>query len=479
MKRVLLFAAAVLSLLLTPRDAGAVPSFSRRYNMPCSVCHTLWGALNGAGVQFRLSGYRAIGGTDLTPASPDIDLGAGAAIPTTLPLSVIAGVGFDYRKENRRASDGTGTSRTGSNLALEDASIFVSSPLGTHLSAFMEFPMYESRAWEFTPTGPAAANDKTTGDLQFPTERPGFEVAKFWWNNLLGKSAPRDSVNLLAGITQLPLAYASGKVRLSVNQYLIYERRALDLISPAGVDGVFSADTADTLFRLSEPQTMFEVNGMLVPGKDVTEVGKPDTLWLEYHAGVANGSNSSGDNNADKDFYGRFVGRWHSQSLGVFGYFSPDTYGTDIRTQGAAAAVLAGAPARNSMSRIGPDMTLSLAPFGIPVWLENQYLFSRESNPTGFGKSFSWEGGFHQLNWRVSTDALAYARYDYVNGGSFNDGHNPATSPGESDEVIGIQYLIQQNVKATAEFRHHEFRDSLSAATLSDNGLTTRMSFGF
>src|SRR5512140_3797299 len=54
------------SLLLMP-SAGAVPSYSRRYGMECSGCHTVWGDLNGSGITFRLSGYRAIGGSKLTP----------------------------------------------------------------------------------------------------------------------------------------------------------------------------------------------------------------------------------------------------------------------------------------------------------------------------------------------------------------------------------------------------------------------------
>src|SRR6266568_4789728 len=280
-------------LVFTPR-ASAVLSYAREFGVNCSSCHTMWGSLNVAGATFRLSGYRAMNGKDLTPAEKPIELANGAL---TFPASVITGAGLEYRREDRSAATATdNTVRSGSNLTVMDASIFLTGPLGKHLAFFIEFPMFESKAWEFTPTGPGEANDRTRGSLVLPTEKPVFEVAKFWWNSVLGDAAPRDSVNLLAGITHLPLAYPSGKVRLAVNQYLVYERRGLDYISPVKLDTLFDSETADGLFRLGEPQGMFEVNGMVVPGAPVTDVGKRQTFWLEYHLGLANASNGKSDN---------------------------------------------------------------------------------------------------------------------------------------------------------------------------------------
>ena len=180
-----------------------------------------------------------------------------------MPASLITGVAAEYRREERAAETATDNIvRTGSNLTVADASIFLSAPLGKHLAFFIEFPMFETKAWEFTPTGPAEANDRTRGNLVLPTESPVFEVAKFWWNSVFGDALPRDSVNLLAGITHLPLAYPSGKVRLAVNQYLVYERRGLDYISKKKVSELAAPETVDRIFRLGEPQGMIEVNGM-------------------------------------------------------------------------------------------------------------------------------------------------------------------------------------------------------------------------
>jgi hypothetical protein len=489
---------SVVSCLFLSREGQAVTSYSRRYNVGCSACHTMWGALNGAGVTFRLSGYRAMFGKDIPPAQKDVDLAGGTiSLPTTFPLSFITGFGTDYRREKRETSDGTSTSRTRSTLALEDASLFLSSPLGKHLSAFIEFPMYETKAWEFTPTGPAEANDKATGrDDKFKDESLVFEVAKFWWNNLI-PGTPRDSTNLSFGISHPPLAYSPGKVRLSVNQYLIYERRALDLISPKFVtpdhdNNLLSKDQNDYLFRLSEPQVFLEFNGMLVPGKDVTAVSKRDTLWIEYHLGVANGSNGHTDNNSTKDFYGRFVARYYNQSFGIFAYHSTDTYDDALRNDASVGngGIMSAGKTRNEMLRIGPDMTLSMAPFGIPVWIENQYMYNRESDPTGFGKEFKWQGGFHQLNWQITKKAITYDRYDWVSGKPFDDTMSTVlgvtgvtkAKPREWAVVAGMQYLILPNLKLIGEYRHHEFEDSSSmpnTARLEDDGFTLRAMIAF
>lgn len=502
-RTVLFFAVFAELLLLSMPSAWAVPSYSRRYGVQCSSCHSMWGALNATGGAFKLSGYRDINGKPAKPETDDIEITKGVSIPSTLPLSFVTGVGIDSRTEKRQDTTGATLTSKGSSISLEDASIFMTSPLGEHLSAFVEFPMYETKAWEFTPTGKAEANNIGTGrHIQFQAENPAFEVAKFFWNNLLGDSAPHNSVNLLFGITHPPLAYSSGKVRLSVNQYLIYERRALDLISPSKVsDMIGSAD--EYLFRLGEPQGLAEVNGMLTFGAPAGDVTKKETFWAEYHLGLSNGSNGKADNNTSKDLYGRFVMRYFNQSLGLFVYRSPDTYDDALRSNtmigaggygtanasGNLLGIMSGNQDANKATRNGIDFTLSLAPLGVPVWLENQLMYNRESNPTGFGQEFKWHGGFHQVNWQPSKDYITYARYDYIKGDDFDDttstvnGHTGVTksAPREHDVIVGLQHLINANTKLVGEYRHHAFEDNATAipAKLTDDGFTLRVMFGF
>jgi hypothetical protein len=225
---------------------------------------------------------------------------------------------------------------------------------------------------------------------------------------------------------------------------------------------------------------------MVVPGKDISEVSKKETFWFEYHAGITNGTQDKADNNNTKDLYGRFVMRWFRQSLGLFALYSPDQYGDEIRTGGAAAGFMRpGQQSANRATRIGIDATLSLAAIGIPVWLENQYMMNRENNPTGYGQEFKWQGGFHQLNWQVSKKEILYGRYDWIKGDSFDDqtvGGSTMANPGEMDVVAGAQYLVSQNVKMIVEYRHDVFEDKApnpGKARITSDGYTARAMFGF
>ncbi len=507
------------SLVLFVPSAEAVPSYTRRYGFDCSSCHTVWGALNNAGLTFRLSGYRAMFGKDLVPIEEgkDIDIpGTNVKIPGSLPFSVIAGVGYDFRTEKRQAFDGTTNTRGASSIALENVSLYLSSPIGNSLSVFFEFPMYETMAWMNRPTGPSEANDNFGGvnpirHFQFDTEKGVLEIGKVAWNNLLGSTLPRDSLNALVGLARLPLPYDPHELRNGISPFLVYERRALDLISPFKPAVTLGDMANDYLFRLTEPQLLAELNGMLVPGGPVTASASKETLWFEYHLGVTNGSNGSADNNRSKDVYGRFVGRWYGQSFGFFGYRSLDTYDDSLRMM--PSFVIVGAPntgifnptapfSRNSLSRWGVDGTLSLAPWGIPLSLDNQFMWNRESNPTGFNTEFTWRGGLHQLNWFATPQVVVYGRYDWIRSTSFNDvpqGGVTFSDPREWDAVAGVQYLPYQNVKLIGEYRHRVFEDRATGAVadspfgagsqpfpvrgntarFTDDGFTTRLVVGF
>ena len=180
--------------------------------------------------------------------------------------------------------------------------------------------------------------------------------------------------------------------------------------------------------------------------------------------------------------------RWYRQSLGFFTYYSSDQYSNNIQAAGAAAGFMKPSPgshSENGVSRNGIDLTLSLAAIGIPVWLENQYMMNRESDPTGYGVAFRWKGGFDQLNWQPSKKVITYARYDWIKGDSFDDktaGGSTNSKPKETDVVAGLQYLIQQNVKFIAEYRHDVFKDEANnpgPARIIDDGYTARVMIGF
>ena len=466
----LLMCSGALPLFVSP--ASAVPAFARRYGVACSTCHDAWPHLNPTGMSFKMSGYRRLNGADLQPTTKDMELAVGALqIPSIPPLAIRLTTGFDWRRDHRTASDGSRASQTGSSLDLEDVDIFLATPLGKHLSAFLEFPLFETHAEaKDGPTGPAEANNTgiaSRRDIQFTTESPAFEMGKLIWNDLLPDAIlPTDSFNIEAGVDQLPTPFSAEANRLSVNPYLIYRRRALDLLSPTPVGTLLVGNEGDRLLRLGEPQIQIALMGLVVPFGTLADLAKPETLSIQYNVGLTNGSNLNSDPNTEKDFFGRIAIRWWGQVLGVFGYYSPDIYDDFQRFDGSTAAapgvgIFSGTRARNSFYGAGPDLTIDLRQFEIPVWIENELLFNRESNPTGFGKRFEWWGGFSQLYLALPKHVVAYARYDWIEGDHFNDtalgGVTGPMSPHEWDAVVGIQWYVLENLRIGPEYLYRKY----------------------
>jgi len=488
------------ALVLWSRPAESVPAFARRYGVSCSTCHTAWPALNATGYAFKLSGYRRLNGFPAQPTTKDIELAMGAlSIPSIPPLALVASTGFDLQDIERRADNGSTAKQTGSSLDLNSVSLFLATPLGEHLSTFFEFPLFETHApandFPGGPSGAQATDVNSKRDIQFETEVPGFEMGKVMWNSLLPASiAPPDALNIKVGVDQLPLAFSPEANRFSVRPYLIYRRRALDLLSPIQTDELLANNGGDRLNRLGEPQIQLALNGILVPFGALTDLGNPEALSLDYEVGVTNGSNVNADPNTEKDFFGRLGLRWWGQRLGFFGYWSPDIYDDHQREDASIlnGGIFAGQQRANRTHAFGPDLTLSLEPVGIPVWLETQALFNREGDPTGFKKPFSWWGGFTQLNAKLPVNVkflqwiVGYARYDWLRGDLFDDtgdgGVTGPVRPREWQAVGGLQWYVLENLKIVTEYSRREFTNKESTPThqrLTDDFFTVRAAFGF
>ncbi len=490
MKRLSLFCLALVVwsgvLFLFPPSASAIPAFARRYGVSCSACHSAWPQLNQAGWSFKMSGYRRLNGRELTPTAKDIELAAGAlSIPSIPPLAIQAQAGFDLQEVGRKASGGTTATRKGSSFDFNELELLAGTPLGKNLSFFLDYELFETEIE--SRTGPGEANETgSRRNIQFETEGPRAPgLGMIIWNSLFPTSfAPLDSLNIIGGINQLPLAFSPMHRRLSASPYLIYERRALDLLSRTPLEDLLSAAERRRFGRLSKSQLGVELNGIVLPAGGAM----PEAFMLEYHLGVTNGSNTEADANTEKDFYGRLALRWAGQVLGVFGYWSPDVYDDSLRLNRSIAAggILSGQGRSNETSSIGPDLTLSLEPFDIPVWLETQVLFNRESNPTGFNKSLGWWGGFTQLNWKIVKSLVAYGRYDWLRGDRFDDstlgGVTGPVKPQEWAAVGGLQWYVLENMKLVAEYSRHEFKNPASSPSkqrLTEDFFTLRAALGF
>lgn len=80
-------AAATLSLLLAPLDAGAIPAFARRYRVSCTTCHAPFPRLKPYGEEYAGRGFALEPGQE--PARATIDAGDDLlSLPREFPLAV-------------------------------------------------------------------------------------------------------------------------------------------------------------------------------------------------------------------------------------------------------------------------------------------------------------------------------------------------------------------------------------------------------
>lgn len=82
-----LLAAASITLLLAPPDAGAIPAFARRYRVSCTTCHAPFPRLKPYGEEYAGRGFALEPGQE--PARATIDAGDDLlSLPREFPLAV-------------------------------------------------------------------------------------------------------------------------------------------------------------------------------------------------------------------------------------------------------------------------------------------------------------------------------------------------------------------------------------------------------
>lgn len=131
--------ASVVASLITffgvTRDAGAVPSFARKYQTSCLTCHTVYPTLNPFGEAFRRNGFRfpsqkgsvdsdavkepmiALGQEEYKKTFPDSVWPA--QIPQAVPLSVMLNGAVHYNFPKSDARDAAGNTFTWGGIAGE------------------------------------------------------------------------------------------------------------------------------------------------------------------------------------------------------------------------------------------------------------------------------------------------------------------------------------------------------------------------
>ena len=436
----LLVGAAVLLALLAAPPAQAIPAYARLNGQSCGACHTAIPKLNQAGEEFRLSGYTRYEGGTVIPKVPPLNVGK-LSLPGIVPISFVGTFGFDAVKVEERFRETLRTTTdTPNSINLEEIEIMASAPLNRHLSFFVDFPIAETEfeGKKFTLNGPMAPS-----------------LAMVSLNNLFID----DMVNLRFGAYELPLAQSPEHRRLSIAPYQIYDVTAQRLLQLEGASRTGISDEEE-IFALGKPQLLAELYGTAY-----SERLGISNMYIRYHFGTSNDSNVAADNNGSKSVFGRLALTYMDQTVGVFGIYSPNTL--DRARQDGFPGL------RNSVLRFGPDVYLRFLDERLTVAL--QHLWARDSDPTGVGKPFKYQGGFAEVNYVIPTRIghwVPLARFDYVLGNRFDNTAAAADDPLAPSPVVtkprvfaytvGVQYLPWENVKFSTEFTYREQSEQLS-----------------
>jgi hypothetical protein len=189
----ILFAVLVATLLVTfahVREAGAVPSFARKYQTSCLTCHTVYPVLNPFGEAFRRNGYRfpSQGGSVDSDAVKSSMIALGqeeykktfpnsvwpSNIPDAIPLSVMFNGAVAMNIPGSDAHDAAGNTFTWQGIEGE-FHLFGAGALSDTLTYFTQLTITQD------------GNNPISGDI---------ETAYLLWNDVVG---PSHALNLWIG----------------------------------------------------------------------------------------------------------------------------------------------------------------------------------------------------------------------------------------------------------------------------------------
>jgi len=182
--------AALLATFAKIREAGAVPSFARKYQTSCLTCHTVYPVLNPFGEAFRRNGYRfpsESGSVDSDAVkSSMIALGQEeykktfpasvwpSNIPDAIPLSVMFNGALTMNIPGSDAHDAAGNTFTWGGL-LGEFHIFGAGALSDTLTYMTQLTITQD------------GGNPISGDV---------ETAYLLWNDIVG---PKHAINLWIG----------------------------------------------------------------------------------------------------------------------------------------------------------------------------------------------------------------------------------------------------------------------------------------
>ncbi|MEW6682331.1 MAG: hypothetical protein AB1451_05310 [Nitrospirota bacterium] len=357
------------------REAGAVPAFTRKFDMDCSYCHSVPPALNDFGEAFRAHGYRMAGLEERLPEElrdqvrkeePE-DLP-----PSYWPLSARVVAGYGYTSQDHQDTDRGEAKIQTRTSGIERFDLM----MGGLLTETVNFYVKYLPAVTNVALGPAEGQD---GEL---------ESAWIRFNDLSPGGVP---LNVKLGEFELDVPLSSAR-RLSLSDYPIYRYFP---------EGSSAADDPETTLDWSASQLGAEASGQAPWG-------------LAYSLALINGTNGNADSNKAFDFYLRVAKPLNEHRVGLFTYLG--TASTDFQFTPAGDPIEGTGLANQTFYRMGADGQWLAAP---PLRLFALALYGSDSSGLFNGsdpQTATFIGGFLEARYDLLQDwsTMLVFRYDII-----------------------------------------------------------------
>ena len=433
----------ILFVHLAAEKAWAFPGFSRKYNVPCSVCHEAFPKLNDFGQTFRDNGYQTMSPADLPENHPE----------GYWPIAWRTTAGF---------MDSTLTSQPNLSGALQTAHTSGFGFTGLDMLSFGTLTRDISYAVVYTPG---------LGSAGFNTGGSSSDLESVWarFDNLFDSSL----VNLKIGKFELDLPFSEHRSLTLNTAYVVYHYTTGSPYT-AGLGNVsnLSAAADHSDFALGDNQEGFELMGHTNDG-----VG----TFRYAVAGLGNNnlhSDPFGFGGDRLEFYGHITqsyGGWGASSgqrVGLFGFYGQAPTKNFL---GAAG----GSGGNYDFYRAGADASLHWARVNLMLlymhgW-ENHNLACLQNKGTGdcapvaSWQNASWDGGFAEISYLATPRLMLVYRYDLVNNQHQIDGTLPGNFNNVGSHTATVRYLVFASTR-TEVWWHGEFNESETKSISRDPG---------
>ncbi len=375
-----------LTVLATATPSYAIPAFARKYDLPCSFCHSAFPKLNDVGVAFRDNGFRLGNDRDNPVNQPG----------AYFPIAFRTPVGYQYTIQTHQVTDENPdqTIRSGSfqDFGLDILSV---GTLAEKISYHLVFVL----------------SDQSTIGLESAWIR-------------LDDLADSSWLNFKAGVFEMDVPFSTKRILTLSAGYPIYDYR------PSGSVGEMS---------LSENQAGVELAGHSTDGVmryaiamiegDNTELGQKEPF--------------------SPDFFAHATYRLHGHRIGAFGYYGQEATSFLHDATDPTVIIEGTGKNPKAFYRYGVDLNLRFGMLDLLILgmqgLEPKEAIDVDADPTNgiqaSAQDGTFYGGFLEANLHLSPRLVIIARYDLVRN---SQQANPTTVAKSRDDTDQITVAVRQ-----------------------------------